>query len=168
MVMPDSAVHPAREVAACMLLAPSAALHIHRPCMQWQGAHSAITHTCTPSPHTAPSAAGMLSMDGHCKTLDASADGYLRAEAVGMLLLTTEAEACGLLADGGPHAVVAGSAVNQVRPACAWRLLCGTVKDLWTAVGWRPVAASMQWWQAVLCLPPPGQTRCALCVWGTW
>lgn len=31
--------------------------------------------------------AGMLTYDGRCKTLDASADGYVRAEAVGSLLL---------------------------------------------------------------------------------
>ena len=32
--------------------------------------------------------AGMLAEDGRCKTLDASADGYVRAEAIGALLLT--------------------------------------------------------------------------------
>ena len=33
--------------------------------------------------------AGMLSWDGHCKTLDASADGYVRAEAVIVLRMDT-------------------------------------------------------------------------------
>ena len=32
--------------------------------------------------------AGMLADDGRCKTLDASADGYVRAEAIGALILT--------------------------------------------------------------------------------
>ena len=34
--------------------------------------------------------AGMLSMDGRCKTLDASADGYVRGEACGVISLTTK------------------------------------------------------------------------------
>lgn len=35
--------------------------------------------------------AGMLAPDGRCKTLDAAADGYVRAEASGMMLLGTGA-----------------------------------------------------------------------------
>eukprot|EP00983_Pelagomonas_calceolata_P078516 1154291-Pelagomonas_calceolata.AAC.1 len=33
------------------------------------------------------SRAGMLAPDGRCKTMDAAADGYVRAEAVGSLML---------------------------------------------------------------------------------
>jgi acyl transferase domain-containing protein len=54
----------------------------------------------------------MLAPDGRCKTLDAAADGYVRAEAVGVLLL----QAAGAAADVNtppPLALLAGSAVNQ-------------------------------------------------------
>ena len=53
---------------------------------------------------------GMLAADGRCKTLDAAADGYVRAEAAGAMLLelVPEREAQDALI-----AVVIGSAVNQ-------------------------------------------------------
>jgi acyl transferase domain-containing protein/NADPH:quinone reductase-like Zn-dependent oxidoreductase/acyl carrier protein len=52
--------------------------------------------------------AGMLTYDGRCKTLSSAADGYVRAETVGTLLLQTgEVKAADCLA------LVAGSAVNQ-------------------------------------------------------
>ena len=60
--------------------------------------------------------AGMLAPDGRCKTLDASADGYVRAEDCIVLLMT-------LVEDHGQQAVTAvvhGSAVNQVR-----QMACG-------------------------------------------
>ena len=53
------------------------------------------------------SRAGMLSVEGRCKTLDASADGYVRGEAVRVLLLGSAGEQLQL------RAVVRGSAVNQ-------------------------------------------------------
>jgi acyl transferase domain-containing protein len=51
----------------------------------------------------------MLSPEGRCKTLDASADGYVRAEAVGGLMLEH------MRSSGSQQvlAVFAGSAVNQ-------------------------------------------------------
>ena len=60
----------------------------------------------------------MLSPEGRCKTLDASADGYVRAEAVGALMLRAlmQAEAergrSGRAASAA-LAVLAGSAINQ-------------------------------------------------------
>ena len=50
--------------------------------------------------------AGMLAPDGRCKTLDASANGYTRAEAVQCLLLSSSSSAGGVVA-------VVGGAVNQ-------------------------------------------------------
>ena len=55
--------------------------------------------------------AGMLAPDGRCKTLDASGDGYVRAEDCIVLLMTA------LAAEGTQKvtALVHGTAVNQVR-----------------------------------------------------
>lgn len=58
-------------------------------------------------------AAGMLTMDGRCKTLDSAADGYVRAEGVGLLQI----EQMGLRPTSSarqPLGVLAGTAVNQV------------------------------------------------------
>ena len=71
---------------------------------------------------SAPYHAGMLTMDGRCKTLDATADGYVRAEACIVMRLTAgpamEPDAAsgsgpGALADS-PAIVLLGSFVNQV------------------------------------------------------
>ena len=47
------------------------------------GTHSILDHDGTATFN----AAGMLSTDGRCKTMDISADGYVRGEAVGTLIL---------------------------------------------------------------------------------
>jgi acyl transferase domain-containing protein/surfactin synthase thioesterase subunit len=57
------------------------------------------------------SRARALASDGRCKTFDASADGYVRAEGAGILVLK---RLCDALADGDPIcAVIRGSAVNH-------------------------------------------------------
>lgn len=69
-----------------------------------------VNVTLSPDTPAAFQKAGMLSPDGRCKTLDAAADGFARAEAAGVLLLqalSSSSSSSGLLG------VVCGSAVNQ-------------------------------------------------------
>src|SRR5206468_3656102 len=55
--------------------------------------------------------AGMMAPDGRCKAFDAAANGYVRGEGAGVVVLKPLVRA---LADGDPiYAVVRGSAVNQ-------------------------------------------------------
>ena len=57
------------------------------------------------------SQAAMLSPDGHCKAFDASANGFVRGEGAGMLVLKRLSKA---IADGDSiHAVIVGTAMNQ-------------------------------------------------------
>ncbi len=65
----------------------------------------------TPETTVALSKAHMLSADGRCKTFDASADGFVRGEGGGIIVLKRLADAS---ADGDPIlALIRGSAVNQ-------------------------------------------------------
>jgi acyl transferase domain-containing protein/acyl carrier protein len=65
----------------------------------------------TPEPSVALCQARMLSPDGRCKSFDAAANGYVRGEGCGVLLLKPLSRA---LADGDPIvAQIRGSAVNQ-------------------------------------------------------
>ncbi|WP_224360429.1 non-ribosomal peptide synthetase/type I polyketide synthase [Hyalangium versicolor] len=61
--------------------------------------------------NVAYSKAGLMSPVGRCKTFDASADGYVRSEGAGIVVLKRLSEA---LADGNQiYAIIRGSAVNQ-------------------------------------------------------
>ncbi len=64
-----------------------------------------------PFTHIALSANGMLSTDGRCKTFDSQANGYVRGEGVGALILKPLSKA---IADGDNiHAVIKGSYENH-------------------------------------------------------
>jgi amino acid adenylation domain-containing protein len=57
------------------------------------------------------SQAGMLAADGHCKTFDANADGYVRGEGCGIVILKRVSDA---IKDGDNIlALIKGSALNQ-------------------------------------------------------
>jgi acyl transferase domain-containing protein len=69
--------------------------------------------TLSPDTPAMFSRAGMLSPEGRCKTLDAAADGYVRAEAVGVMMLQAFAAGAASGAAAGSLAVLVASAVNQ-------------------------------------------------------
>ncbi|TXI48906.1 MAG: SDR family NAD(P)-dependent oxidoreductase [Lysobacter sp.] len=65
----------------------------------------------TPIAHISLSSAGMLSPDGKCKTFDKDANGYVRGEGVGAILIKPLAQA---EADGNPvYAVIRATAENH-------------------------------------------------------
>lgn len=65
----------------------------------------------TPTSFISAHQAGMLSPDGRCKTFDKNANGYVRGEGVGALLL----KKCALALKDGDHiyGIIKGSAVNH-------------------------------------------------------
>ena len=70
-----------------------------------------VNAALTPEPFIAFARWGMMAPDGRCKAFDARADGFVRGEGCGMLVLKLLSEA---LRDGDPVlAVLRGSAVNQ-------------------------------------------------------
>lgn len=70
-----------------------------------------VNLTLSPLPNIALSKAMMLSPDGKCKTFDASANGYVRSEGCGVVLLKRLNDA--ITDDDNILAVIRGSAVNQ-------------------------------------------------------
>lgn len=70
-----------------------------------------VTVMITPDGFIGFSQAGMLSPDGRCAAFDATANGFVRGEGAGVVLLKPLAQA---LADGNPiHGVILGTALNQ-------------------------------------------------------
>ena len=70
-----------------------------------------VSVLCDPRTSMAFYAGGMLAKDGRCKTFDASADGYVRSEGCGLVLLKRKQDA---LRDGDNIlALIKGSAINQ-------------------------------------------------------
>ncbi len=70
-----------------------------------------VTVMITPDGFIGFSQASMLSPDGHCRAFDADANGFVRGEGAGMIVLKPLDKA---LADGDPiHAVIRATAANQ-------------------------------------------------------
>src|SRR6202790_1240510 len=70
-----------------------------------------VTVMITPGGFIGFSQASMLSPEGRCKAFDASANGFVRGEGAGMVLLKRVSHA---LADGDPiQGVIIGTAINQ-------------------------------------------------------
>ncbi len=71
----------------------------------------AVSLMMSPAQTITFSQARMMAPDGRCKTFDASADGYVRGEGCGIVILKRLADA---IRDGDPiQAVIRGSAINQ-------------------------------------------------------
>lgn len=90
---------------------------IHLACQSLRNQESSlalaggVNALLNPEPFIMFSRWGMMAPDGHCKTFDASADGFVRAEGCGILVLKRLSDA---LKDGNTIlAVLRGSAVNE-------------------------------------------------------
>ncbi len=95
----------------------SSLVAVHLACQSLRSGECALALAAGVSLMLAPemyiplSKAGMLAADGRCKTFDAAADGYVRGEGCGIVVLKRLSEA---LANGDRVlAVLRGSAVNQ-------------------------------------------------------
>jgi 3-oxoacyl-(acyl-carrier-protein) synthase/SAM-dependent methyltransferase len=95
----------------------------------------------SPDAHVTLSKAKMLAPDGRCKAFDAAADGFVRSEGCGMLVLKRLDDA---LRDGDRiHAVIKGSACNQDGRSSGLSAPNGpsqtaVVKAAWAAAGVAP------------------------------
>ena len=95
----------------------SSLLAVHQACQSLRQGESTlalaggVNLTLSPDLTVVFSQARMMAADGRCKTFDAAADGYVRGEGCGVVVLKRHSEA---LRDGDRiHAVIRGSAVNQ-------------------------------------------------------
>ncbi|RPJ20130.1 MAG: polyketide synthase, partial [Chloroflexi bacterium] len=95
----------------------SSLVAIHQACLSLRSRETqlalagGVNLILAPNPNITLSKNKMMAADGHCKTFDASADGYVRGEGCGMIILKRLSDA---LADGDPIlAIIRGTAVNQ-------------------------------------------------------
>ncbi len=95
----------------------SSLVAIHQACLSLRSRETqlalagGVNLILSPEPTITLSKNKMMAADGHCKTFDASADGYVRGEGCAMIVLKRLSDA---LADGDPIlAVIRGTAVNQ-------------------------------------------------------
>jgi acyl transferase domain-containing protein/acyl-CoA synthetase (AMP-forming)/AMP-acid ligase II len=95
----------------------SSLVAIHTACRSLRDGEStlaivgAVNVMLTEGPNLNFSRAGVLAADGRCKTFDAAADGWVRGEGAGVVILKPLSRA---LADGDQvYAVIRGSAMNQ-------------------------------------------------------
>ncbi|EGO65796.1 type I polyketide synthase [Acetonema longum] len=95
----------------------SSLVAVHLACQSLRNGESAmalaggVNLLLSPELTTAFAKAGMLASDGRCKTFAAEANGYVRGEGAGVVVLKPLSRA---LADGDMiYALIAGSAVNQ-------------------------------------------------------
>src|SRR5204863_7971743 len=95
----------------------SALVALHHGCLSlWSGDCSlaligGVNMLLQPKPFVGFCSAGMISQSGRCRSFDASADGYVRSEGGGVVLLKLLA---GAERDGDPiKAVIIGSAVGS-------------------------------------------------------
>ncbi len=95
----------------------SALVAIHLACASLQSGEcenalaGGVNILLSPRPSVMASQANMLSPTNRCHAFDAAADGFVRGEGGGMLLLKLLSKA---IADGDPiHGVIAGTATNQ-------------------------------------------------------
>ncbi|MCC5610267.1 acyltransferase domain-containing protein [Nostoc sp. CHAB 5834] len=95
----------------------SSLVAIHLACRSLQSAESdlclvgAVSLMLSPQQTIIYSQARMMALDGRCKTFDASADGYVRGEGCGIVVLKRLSDA---IRDGDRiQGVIRGSAINQ-------------------------------------------------------
>ncbi len=101
----------------------SSLVALHLACQSLQGRECDLALAgganliVAPEVNIAFSKARLLAVDGRCKTFDAAADGYVRGEGCGVVVLKRLSDA---LANGDPIvALIRGSAVNQDGPSGA-------------------------------------------------
>ncbi|HEX7334398.1 MAG TPA: amino acid adenylation domain-containing protein [Pyrinomonadaceae bacterium] len=95
----------------------SSLVAVHAACQSLRTGESRVTIAggvnllLTPKLTEALARAGMMSADGRCKTFDAAADGYVRAEGCGVVVLKRLSDA--LAVGDRVIALIRGSAINQ-------------------------------------------------------